>query len=118
MKRGDPKRMTLYGQSAGAGCVVMYAYANPEDPIVGGFIISSSGTPTTNPTNSSNFHTVAELAGCGNLNATAELTCMQSVDSQVLHQKVGQAYPSPFRNHNQPNAVNITTFTILTERLE
>jgi len=118
MKRGDPKRMTLYGQSAGAGCVVMYAYANPEDPIVGGFIISSSGTPTTNPTNSSNFHTVAELAGCGNLNATAELACMQSVDALVLQQKVGQANPSPFRGLFRPIADNITTFTNLTERLE
>src|SRR5690348_5269064 len=110
--------MILYGQSAGAGIVLMYSYANPQRPIVRGFIASSSGTPVTNPTNSSNFHNVAQIAGCANLTATAELACMQKVDAVVLQQKVNQINTDPWRGLFRPIADNVTTFTNLTERLE
>ncbi|CAG9947315.1 unnamed protein product [Clonostachys rosea f. rosea IK726] len=41
---GDPHKMTLWGQSAGAGSVGMYGYAYPKDLIVKG-LISDSGAP-------------------------------------------------------------------------
>jgi len=96
----------------------MYAYANPLNPIVRGFIASSSGTPATNPANSSNFRVVAQTAGCANLNATAELRCMQNVSALVLQQKVDEANPDPFRGLFRPIVDNITAFANLTDRLE
>ncbi|KAK6821115.1 hypothetical protein PG987_015515 [Apiospora arundinis] len=38
---GDPERMVIWGQSAGAGLVTSYVYANGEDPIITGAIANS-----------------------------------------------------------------------------
>ncbi|KAK3391254.1 Alpha/Beta hydrolase protein [Podospora didyma] len=115
---GDPDRMVLYGQSAGANAVNAYAYANPADPIVKGLIISSSNTPATNPTSSTLFHDLAQNAGCAGRNTTAELACMQQVDALVLQQKVDEANPDPFRGLFRPLADNVTVFQNVTTRLE
>jgi carboxylesterase type B len=110
--------MILYGQSAGAQEVGMYTYANPTDPIVAGFIIASSGPAVTNPANSSNFNKVAQMAGCANLTAAAELTCMQGVNALVLQQKVDEANTDPFRGLFRPIIDNITAFANITDRLD
>ena len=110
--------MIIYGQSAGSNIALMYSYAYPEKPIVRGFIAASSGTPVTNPTNSSNFHNVAQIAGCANLTATAELECMQKVDALTLQDKVNIINTDPWRGLFRPIADNITGFTNLTDRLE
>ena len=110
--------MVLYGQSAGANAVLTYAYPYTEKPIVGDFIVSTSGTPASTPTSSSNFHNVAQTAGCANLTATAELACMQNVDALVLQQKVDEANTDPFRGLFRPIADNVTVFANLTDRLE
>ncbi|KAL2844112.1 Alpha/Beta hydrolase protein [Aspergillus pseudoustus] len=67
---GDPERITLFGQSAGAGMVDFYSFAYPDDPIVSGFIEMSAtiyGFPalTEAETNDRWFH-VTNLIGCGN----------------------------------------------------
>jgi hypothetical protein len=110
--------MILYGQSSGNNMVLMYSYAHPKNPIVSGFIGTSGGTPLTNPTTSPNFHNVAQVAGCANLTATAELTCMQNVDALALQQAVDTINTDPNRGLFRPIADNITTFTNLTERIE
>lgn len=38
---GDPNRMILFGESAGAASVDLYSYAYRDDPIVKGFIAQS-----------------------------------------------------------------------------
>ncbi|KAK5659085.1 hypothetical protein OQA88_1174 [Cercophora sp. LCS_1] len=116
--KGDPRRMVLYGQSAGAVAALTYGYAYPQQPIVGGIIASSSGTSATYPTNSSNFHNVAQVAGCANLTATEELACMQNIDALELQQKVVAANPDPTRGLFRPLADNITVFANMTDRLE
>ncbi|KAK4150340.1 acetylcholinesterase [Chaetomidium leptoderma] len=115
---GDPNRMVLYGQSAGSNAVLTYAYAYPETPIVSGFIASSGGTTTTNPTSSSLFSDLAQTAGCANLTTTAELACMQNIDALVLQQKVKEASTDPNRGLFRPIADNVTVFANLTDRLE
>ncbi|KAF2014299.1 para-nitrobenzyl esterase [Aaosphaeria arxii CBS 175.79] len=81
---GDPERITLWGQSAGAIAADLYNYAYPEDSIVSSYILSSGNTYT--PLQSldfeqNNFTFVAKHFGCGNLTATAELDCMRNVSS-------------------------------------
>jgi hypothetical protein len=106
--------MVLYGQSAGAGAVFSYAYSYPSDPIVSGFIASSGGASTNNPTDTNQgFHTMAEKVGCGNLTDDAELTCMQRVDPLVLRGAVVDS-----RTSFRPIVDNITMFANLTDRLE
>ncbi|KAK1834087.1 acetylcholinesterase [Podospora conica] len=111
---GDPDRMVLYGQSAGGGAVFSYAYSYPTDPIVSGFIASSAGASTNNPADTNpSFQSVAEIVGCGNLTAAAELACMQKVDPVVLRDAVVDN-----KKGFRPIVDDVTMFTNLTERLE
>jgi carboxylesterase type B len=84
---GDPSRISLWGQSAGAMSVDYYNFAYPTDPIVSGLIMDS-GTAllpsgTYDPTHS-NFTFVAGQFGCGKLSADAELSCMRNVSSVAI----------------------------------
>lgn len=69
---GDPNRITLWGQSAGAAAVDYYNFAYPEDPIVAGLIMNS-GTSllavTSTDVQQTNFSSVAQYFGCGQKNA-------------------------------------------------
>lgn len=41
---GDTSRITLFGESAGAGSIDYYSYAYPQDRIVSGLIMESGST--------------------------------------------------------------------------
>lgn len=79
---GDPERITLWGQSAGAVASDNYNFAYPDDPIVSAFIMHSGTsflTLTSVDPEHTNFTSVATSLGCGNLNATAEVDCLRKV---------------------------------------
>ncbi|KAF7528225.1 hypothetical protein G7054_g10223 [Neopestalotiopsis clavispora] len=110
---GDPERMVLWGQSAGAWSVNYYGYAYPEDPIVRGLIADSGGSSvfTTDPSHS-NFTSVATAAGCVDEDPEAELACMQSLDAATLQ----AAYASTTGASFGPVVDNRTVFVNNTER--
>ncbi|KAL4940304.1 Alpha/Beta hydrolase protein [Aspergillus oleicola] len=114
---GDPDRMVLWGQSAGAGSVGLYSYAYPFDPIVTGFIADSGGA-TISDTPFDDLHTnftyLAELAGCGDLDAAEELECMQEVDGPTLAQLVSNTSSIDF----SPIPDDLTRFSNVTARAE
>jgi acetylcholinesterase len=76
---GDPTKITLFGQSAGAVAVDAYNLAYPDDPIVTGLIMNS-GTALlqtfSQDMTHSNFSFVARGVGCS---AEKELECMRAV---------------------------------------
>jgi acetylcholinesterase len=81
---GDPARITLWGQSAGAVSVDLYNFAYPEDPIVSALIMDSGTAYLSSAPDDSqhtNFTFVATHFGCGNLIAQAELNCLRNVSS-------------------------------------
>ena len=84
---GDPARIVLWGQSAGAVAVGMFSYAYDQDPIVKGLIMDS-GTeymPTVNKLTYSNFSFVAENVGCGDhLSPRDELACMRKTPADKI----------------------------------
>ncbi|KAK5015305.1 hypothetical protein LTR60_002937 [Cryomyces antarcticus] len=91
---GDPNRMVLWGQSAGAMSVDFYNFAYPTNPIVTGLIMDS-GTAMlpirSVDTTHSNFSFVAANVGCGSqANAAAELACMRKVPADTLENFVAR----------------------------
>lgn len=117
---GDPERMVLWGQSAGAGSSSVYGYAYPDDPIVTG-LISDSGVAGMAAMkaagNYTDFDTLAGLLGCGasgnDEDGQEQLECMQKVDAETLIQVVSNTSSIGFT----PVADNITAFSNVTDRI-
>ncbi|KAJ0123752.1 hypothetical protein J7T55_012221 [Diaporthe amygdali] len=87
---GDPKRIVLWGQSAGSLMANHYGFAYRDDPIVTGLIMNS-GTAllpyyTVNDTSRSNFTFVADHVGCAGLadEPDKQLSCMRDVNGSVI----------------------------------
>ncbi|KAF1982810.1 alpha/beta-hydrolase [Aulographum hederae CBS 113979] len=83
---GDPTRITLFGQSAGAGAVDGYAYSWPDDPIVHAFI-PESGTVAigSHEGDVEGWYKVSEKVGCGGKDKGEEtLSCMRAKTWQEL----------------------------------
>jgi len=85
---GDPARITLFGQSAGAAAVDFYSYAWVKDPIAAGFIPESGnvmgwGLPNPKATTEKGWFTVSSALGCGNASSVASevLSCMRTKSS-------------------------------------
>lgn len=110
---GDPTRITLWGQSAGAGSVGAYSYAQYKDPIVSGLIADSgSASSASVDSNHTSFNKLASYVRCGDADAQAQLACMQKVDARVLQNIVSTNTSVSFR----PVAEGVTAFANITER--
>lgn len=80
---GDPSRITLFGQSAGATSISMYGYAYALDPIVHA-LITQSGTADSfgvaPPNSTAAWQSLSGLLGCGDVSSSAvSLALSQSV---------------------------------------
>jgi len=89
---GDPSKITLWGQSAGAGATDQYLFSHYQDPIIRASI-SSSGVAikrSTNPdTAGTNFTFVAKSMGCDFCDPKLELQCMRTVPAQRIENFIG-----------------------------
>lgn len=88
---GDPARITLFGQSAGAASADYYAYAWTSDPIASGIILESGttfsfGLPYSESDSAAVWYNVTTALGCGDAstNSTTLLACMRNVEVDSL----------------------------------
>ncbi|KAJ4112467.1 hypothetical protein NW768_011631 [Fusarium equiseti] len=123
---GDPNRITLWGESAGAYAVDGYLFAWSDNPIVKG-VIADSGNALAiervlgDEKNHTGFTNSAKALGCGNLSSDEELECMRQVPEselkRYLQAEVGQGGAAADGLSISVIPDNITVFSIYTERL-
>jgi cholinesterase len=87
---GDPQRIAMFGQSAGAGAVDIHSYAYAADPIVTGYIPQSGtawglGLQKPEPA-AALWYNVTATVGCGNATTNPDeiLKCMLSKSATDL----------------------------------
>jgi len=117
---GDPKRIALWGQSAGGISAGQYQYAYAADPIADAIMMDSgteqllSALISTEDTNHNNFTTVATQFGCGGLGPKEELECMRGDNVSAT---AVEAFIQSYNDRLQPPLLiftpvldNVTTF--------
>jgi carboxylesterase type B len=111
---GDPSKITIGGQSAGADAASAMLYQYLDDPIVRG-IIQESGVPEyIGAADDSEFKRVAGIVGCANsVNRTAKLLCMKEIPSERLKYAISNLRLNPFGSSSGGNPMidNITLFS-------
>ncbi|KAF9775497.1 hypothetical protein IL306_006414 [Fusarium sp. DS 682] len=80
---GDPKKVTIFGESAGAGSVDDLITA-PPDPIPFRAAILQSGSGSTNVTPTGSWKNATKLAGCDKSDFDKVLKCMREVPAEKL----------------------------------
>jgi cholinesterase len=87
---GDPSRITLFGQSAGAQSIDYYTYAYTSDPIANAFIEESGTTSLIKPldplASADIWYNVSSAVGCGTSKSdpASVLACMQKANSTAI----------------------------------
>ncbi|KAJ7577934.1 carboxylesterase [Mycena floridula] len=96
---GDPDRIIIAGESAGAAAVDVYAFQRPNDAIVKGIIQESGSlsgrsaiTDTIGPMIfPESWSQLAGILGCGTDATSGQLSCMQTVPSKTMEDAVIKA---------------------------
>ncbi|KAH8588440.1 Alpha/Beta hydrolase protein [Bisporella sp. PMI_857] len=120
---GDPARITLFGQSAGAASADYYGYAYASDPIAAG-IISQSGTafsfglPYPESMSAAAWYTVTAAVGCGDAStdSTTVLECMRNVEVDSILKAVPTTGLSALLSPFGPTVDNTIVFSNYSEQ--
>jgi len=85
---GDPGRITVYGQSAGAGSVALHLLDKKNEGLVAGAIMMSGaqdGEPIPRTDDyQAPYDELVQLAGCAN--ATSSLDCLRGLSADALNE--------------------------------
>ncbi|KAF8242498.1 alpha/beta-hydrolase [Wilcoxina mikolae CBS 423.85] len=112
---GNPEKITLFGESAGAAATDSYLFSNQDDPIIAGAIMQSgTGITPQGTQNDTKWNLLSTLLSCKNLTTTpqSQLTCMRSLPATLIRDTVVQNNLTFL-----PTADNTTVYTDTEARL-
>jgi len=118
---GDVDRISLFGQSAGAGMVDFYSYAWADDAIANGCILMSAtvnGFPALNNENQARrWSRIAGNVGCNGTVADEVTACMRTKTAAQIIGAFGPEENSLGRGSSAfgPTADNVTVWTNYTD---
>lgn len=120
---GDPKRITIFGESAGGGAVDMYAYAWTTDPIINGIIAQSGAAgsmpPSGGKTPNSAWYGVSKALGCGGAEAGEKtVECMRAKPADLIMKELDRQTTGPGITPFGPIADNKVVFKDVAKRGE
>ncbi|KAF5858115.1 hypothetical protein ETB97_004881 [Aspergillus alliaceus] len=104
---GDPSKIMLFGQSAGAASADLYTYAYPKDPIVHAVAMQSgaAGLITNDDVHHQNWKNLSSALGC------STLSCMQTKSWEEIIEEVSSG-----SYKFNPVQDNVTVFTDIEAR--
>lgn len=121
---GDPARITLFGQSAGAISADYYAYAYVSDPIAAGIILESGtatslGLPYPADVAAAAWYRVTAAVGCGDqsANSTVLMACMRKVDVDSILRAVSNTGTAALLSAFGPTVDNKLVFSNYSSRI-
>ncbi|KAJ7581501.1 carboxylesterase [Mycena floridula] len=92
---GDPARIVLFGESAGAVSVDAYAFMRPNDTKISGLIEQSGSVAAAVPADlpgttldAATWNKFAVLLGCGSDATMDQFSCMKNVSSKTMEDAV------------------------------
>ncbi|SZF00863.1 unnamed protein product [Blumeria hordei] len=120
---GDPSRITIFGQSAGASSIDFYTYAWESDPIASGFIMESGtvfswGLPNSASTTTAAWFSTSQKLGCGNSTSppNSVLSCMQSKSPEEIYAAIPSGPASEILGSFGPTIDNNIVFSNYSDR--
>ncbi|OQU96360.1 hypothetical protein CLAIMM_02454 [Cladophialophora immunda] len=112
---GDPARMILFGESAGAVSISAYSYTYKDDPIVNGLIQQSGVATGIGDADGTTWTLAATAVGCNDTeNPVKEFDCMMALPAAALTRAVSNASVNSIGSPNggSPFVDNVTVFSI------
>ncbi|KAI5847996.1 carboxylesterase family protein [Tricharina praecox] len=94
---GDPSKITLFGESAGAAIIGSYAYAYTDKPLVRALIMQSGTGDIIGNSDDSEFKRVSDAVGCG---GGGTIRCLQAVDAGGIRQAISNLTLNYFASPN------------------
>lgn len=111
---GDPSKITLFGESAGAVTIGSYAYAYVDDPLARAFIMQSGTVDALGNSDDSEFKRVSNAVGCGGRSDSERLRCFRAVDAVRIQHAISNSTQNSLvaNNGGMPGVDNLTVWTL------
>lgn len=111
---GNPSKIALFGESAGAVAIGSYAYAYVDNPLARAFIMQSGTVDALGNSDDSEFKRVSNAVGCGGRSDSERLRCFRAVDAVRIQHVISKSTQNNLVTNNggMPRVDNLTVWAL------